>query len=144
MSTQEKRVAIYCRVASADQLSLERQRQSMLRFAKEKGFDDPVEYLDNGQKGTTLYRPAFEQLAGDMLNGKIQTILLKEPSRISRDSHHFQAWLEKVKELGVTVIFQSGEIPNEELQFINSLPHEFIELANGDDDEDTDDLGFAP
>lgn len=135
MSTQKPRAAIYCRVATADQLSLERQRQSMLQFAKEKGFDAPAEYLDNGQKGTMFYRPAFEQLAGDMLSGQIQTVLVKDLSRISRDSFQFQEWLKKAKELGVTVISQSEDISEERFQWIESMPTELIELINGDDED---------
>lgn len=138
MSTQKPRVAVYCRVATADQFSLDRQRQSMLQFAKEKGYNDPVVYQDNGQKGTTLYRPAFEQLAGDMLSGQIQTVLIKDPSRISRDSFQFQEWLKKAKELGINVISQSGDIPDEMLQLINSIPPELREIISRDDEDGED------
>jgi len=98
MSTQKPRVAVYCRVATADQLSIEQQRQSMRQFAKEKGFESPVEYLDNEQQGT-----AFEQLTADILNGKIQTVLDKD----SLEPIDSREWLEGVKGLDVSVISKS-------------------------------------
>lgn len=142
MSTQKPCAAIYCRVATADDFALERQRESMLRFAKEKGFENPTEYLDNGQKGTTIYRPAFEELAGAILQGQIQTVLIQDPSRISRDVSDYYEWLRKITELGVTVISQSGDVYDEDILFLGTMPPDLRKLLdpNVEDNEGSDDI----
>jgi len=144
MSTQKPQVAIYCRVATANDFAMETQRQSLLQFARERGFEEPLEYLDNGQKGATFHRPAFEQLNDAILQGQIQTVLIKDPERIHRDTFRFSGWLKEMGALGVTVISQNEYVHDEDslfAKFMSSEPFELLYPAVEDNDEDCDCCG---
>ena len=121
------KVAIYCRTACADDSAIERQRQSLFRLAEEKGFDDPVEYLDKGQNGTTLDRPAFKRLTEDMVVGKIQTVFVKDASRLSRDSLVLAEWLEMAHTLGVEVVSENGDIVDEAFRQVQVAIREMLQ-----------------
>ena len=76
MSNKTIRAAIYCRVARADDLEMESQQQSMIRYARNLGYDNIIVYSDNGVSGATVGRPAFNRLNCDMLAGKYDVVLV--------------------------------------------------------------------
>ena len=121
------RAAIYCRTANADDFTVEPQRQSLFRLAKEKGFDDLVEYLDKGQKCTTLDRPAFKRLTEDMVAGEIQIVFVKNASRLSRDCIALAEWLEMAHTLGVEVISENGDIADGAFRQVQSAIREMMQ-----------------
>ena len=126
MQVETRQAAIYCRVATASDFALEKQRLSLHSFAESRGFDVTAEYLDNGEKGLTFDRPAFSKLDNDMHEGKIQALIVLDISRIGRESLVVSKWLDKAKELGVEVILEHGDIQDFELFY--SLFHQIIKL----------------
>ena len=50
-------------------------------------------YIDDGYSGTNFNRPAFEKLLQDITNGKINTIIVKDLSRLGRN--HIEVLLRK-------------------------------------------------
>lgn len=57
MEQKQYRVAIYCRVASADQLSMDAQKDYLRGYAAEIGFNCPNFYMDNGFSGLNYHVP---------------------------------------------------------------------------------------
>ena len=112
MQTEKRKVAIYCRVASEDNLAIESQRESLCRFAAAQGHEDCTEYLDNGESGLSFDRPAFSRLHRDMLAGEIQAIFVLSISRIGRDLFSTMKWLNQAKVLGVEIISKHDDLPN--------------------------------
>ncbi len=110
MSENAHRAAVYCRVAREDTFALEAQRSSLRKFAQDFGYNDCEEYLDNGASGLTLERPAFTMLEADVRAGRIDTVIISNISRVSRDYFTFHRWLKGTQALGVTVISQCDGI----------------------------------
>ena len=58
----------------------------MLRkYAEEHGFEIHGEYIDDGVSGTTFDRPEVQRLLDDAKTGVINTIIVKDLSRFSRN-----------------------------------------------------------
>lgn len=98
------RVAIYCRVATADQLAIDHQENSLRAYAEEHGYSNPVSYLDNGYSGSNFDRPAFSRLNTDLLAGEIDTVLVCDISRIGRNHIEVGNWIDGLEKNGVALI----------------------------------------
>ena len=57
----------------------------MKRYAEENCFDIYKEYIDDGYSGTSFDRPAWNKMITDIENGSINTVMVKDLSRIGRD-----------------------------------------------------------
>ena len=95
MSVKSKRVviehrkaAVYCRVAIEDETVIENQKQTLTAYANENGIDvgDIKCYIDNGASGSSFNRPAMSRLMNDIEAGAVGTIVVKDFSRLSRNS----------------------------------------------------------
>jgi len=110
MLCEKKKVAIYCRVARADEDALKHQVRTLVQFAVDKGYNGIYVYQDNGEGGHYIDRPAFNQLNADMLAGKIQTVVIKDLSRIARNFILVDRWMNMADALGVKVILVDDDI----------------------------------
>lgn len=82
--------ALYCRLSRDDELdgesnSITNQKAILAKYAKEKGFEDYEYYVDDGFSGTNFNRPDFQRMLEDIINGKINTVIVKDMSRFGRD-----------------------------------------------------------
>ena len=120
MQANPRKAAIYCRVASADENALEQQRRAVSEFAAGQMYEDCAEYLDNGESGMTLDRPAFTQLRNDIRTGKIDVVFVKDTSRIGRDMKQTLQWLDEMRTQGVRIItLDEGEkLPCDSLEIL--------------------------
>jgi len=116
-SIQGKQAAIYCR-ASVPAQTIEAQRLSLLNFAKDNGFENVAEYIDNGKSGLTLDRPALNQLTADMCAGKIEKVFVIAGSRIGKGdktpTSEALEWIDKANALGVEIVSKANDIPSAE------------------------------
>ena len=83
--------AIYLRVSIDDgpdreSNSITNQRQILQRYATENGFENLVEYVDDGVSGVTFNRRGFQMLFKDIEDDKINVILVKDLSRFGRNN----------------------------------------------------------
>lgn len=84
-----KRAAIYCRVSTQEQQdgkNIDSQKEELVKYAIDKGYDIVKEYLDDGWSGGTLDRPALDSLRDDAENGMFEFVLVNDVDRISRDN----------------------------------------------------------
>lgn len=79
-------VAIYCRVANRDQLALEAQAESLQAYAQRAGYAEVGVFAEFGP-GTTLDRPALEQVTQAVMAGKVDVVLAAGAKRIATDSY---------------------------------------------------------
>ena len=90
-------VAFYLRLSESDgdlgvdgkdeSNSIENQRMLLQGYVEERGdlSEEILEYADDGFSGTNFNRPAFRRMIEDAKRGLIDTILVKDLSRLGRD-----------------------------------------------------------
>lgn len=91
-SIKGSRAYLYCRVAHNDGFSLELQKEELLQFAEQAGFEIvgiSVEYAG----GTTLDRDGLNEISQAICSGKADIVLAKSISRIARDMQQFQEYI---------------------------------------------------
>ena len=62
------------------------QRDILRRYASENGIRLHDEYVDDGWSGTNFERPNFQRMISDIEDGKINTVLCKDLSRLGRNN----------------------------------------------------------
>ena len=82
--------ALYMRLSKEDgageSSSIASQRDILRRFSKENGIEIFDEYADDGYSGTNFSRPEFIRMKEDIEKGYINTVLVKDLSRLGRNS----------------------------------------------------------
>jgi len=78
--------------------SIENQRLLLQGFVESRKdiSGDITEYIDDGYTGTNFDRPAFKQMIEDAKKGKIDTIIVKDLSRLGRDYIGAGDYLEQI------------------------------------------------
>ena len=78
--------------------SIENQRLLLQEFveSREDISGDVIEYIDDGFTGTNFDRPAFKQMIEDAKAGKIDTVIVKDLSRLGRDYIGVGDYLEQI------------------------------------------------
>ena len=83
------RVGLYLRLSREDgegeSQSIQSQRLLLTEFCQQQGFAVAAEYVDDGYSGTTFQRPAFAKMLADIEQGRIDTVITKDLSRLGRD-----------------------------------------------------------
>lgn len=81
---QSEQVAVYVRVSSAKQRT-EGQEDALRAWVEGNGFDPArVRWYCDHESGKTLKRPQFEQMQGDIFDGKIKAIVVWKLDRVAR------------------------------------------------------------
>ena len=98
------KAALYIRLARKDEEAVAVQKNNLRVFARKQGFDNCMEYCDNGYNGLNFTRPAFLEMEKAINAGEINTIIMQSVSRIARDFILVGEWLERVRDKGVRFI----------------------------------------
>lgn len=82
--------ALYLRLSRDDELqgesnSISTQRMMLRKYAEQNNFNIVDEYVDDGYSGTNFDRPSFKRMIDDIENGKINTVITKDLSRLGRN-----------------------------------------------------------
>ena len=82
--------ALYERLSRDDELqgesnSITNQKHLLEEYAKKNGFDTFRHFTDDGISGTTFERKGFQSMIGEVMEGNISTIIVKDMSRFGRD-----------------------------------------------------------
>lgn len=107
------RVAIYLRVSTLDQVdgySLDVQRERLMAFCTAQGWDDVTVYMDDGESGTGMDRPALKRMIRHIEEKKINAVIVLKLDRLSRKQKDVLYLLEEVFEKN-NVIFKSATEP---------------------------------
>lgn len=96
----EKITALYCRVNGGEgrdmaQTALLNQQELVTRYAIENGFTNLHIYADSGYSGFNFERIEFQRMIQDIEAGKVQSLVIKDLSRIGRNYMDCGAFIEE-------------------------------------------------
>lgn len=108
------KIAAYCRVSTDkdEQLSsLAHQKEFFIEYAKRNGHELFRLYADEGITGTSLKRrDAFNRLMRDARCGFFQSVVVKDISRLARNTVDFLVSIRELKAMGINVIFLNANM----------------------------------
>lgn len=109
MTRQEKITPLYERLSRDDELqgesnSISNQKQMLEEYAKKNGFPNPIHFTDDGISGTRFDRPGFLAMMKEVEAGNVDTIILKDLSRMGRDYLKVGQYVEILRQKGVRLI----------------------------------------
>lgn len=111
-------VALYIRLSREDEENMEsesiKNQRSILHMFLEQSEEDFIfvdEYVDDGFTGSNFDRPAWQKLLTDIDNGKINTIITKDLSRLGRNHVSTGEYIETIfPERGIRYIAVNDDI----------------------------------
>ena len=115
---KDYKAGIYLRLSKEDtntNNSIEAQRDITLKYAKKHSINVIYEYVDNGYSGIIDSRPALNKMTIDILRKKIDMVIVKDLSRLTRDKNKTGYYTEiffpdnDVRLVSVTEFIDSGE-----------------------------------
>ena len=107
MKKENYKVVIYIRVACKEAINDEimEQKELINRYLKTKSNIKVSDYyIDDGYSGTNLNRPAFKKMLQDIKNNKIDEVIVKDFTRISRNYFDLSECIENFKNNNVKII----------------------------------------
>ena len=124
----DKITALYERLSrddenQGDSNSVVNQKAMLERYSRENGFTNLCHFTDDGYSGTNFNRPAWQELMSLVDEGKVDTIIVKDMSRIGRN----------YLEVGM---YTEVKFPNNNIRF--------IAINNGVDSDNQQDNDFTP
>ena len=86
----EKITALYCRLSRDDELqgdsnSIVNQKNILEKYARDNHFSNIRFFVDDGFSGTNFNRPSWNDLLGLIEDNQVETIIVKDMSRLGRD-----------------------------------------------------------
>ena len=106
----DKMTAYYYRAAHKQtDLYLDNQMHQLLAHAAQSGTDAYLLFADNGYSGLNLDRPAMTKMQMAMAQGLIGKIVVKDISRLARDTAAFLTFAEDAERLLVEFETVNGE-----------------------------------
>lgn len=99
------RIAIYARVSTGDKGQDTSMQTSDLRaFCALKGWDNIVEYVDEGISGSKASRPALDRMLKDCRGGKVNIVLAWRFDRLFRSLKHLVLTIDELSSLDIKFI----------------------------------------
>lgn len=94
-----KITALYCRLSQddgnvGDSMSIQSQKAILEKYAMKIGKIAYSFYVDDGYSGTNFQRPSFQRMIADIEDGKIDTVITKDLSRLGRNYLESGAYIE--------------------------------------------------
>ena len=82
--------SLYARLSQEDALdgesnSIANQKKILLKYATDNHFSNPTFFIDDGVSGVTFDRPGWNEMIRLAEAGKVQTVIVKDMSRMGRD-----------------------------------------------------------
>ena len=122
-TTVAVRAAIYARVSSdqqAERHTIDSQVEALLARAAADGHEIGAElrFLDDGQSGANLIRPALERLRDLAAMGAIDVVYVHAPDRLARSYAHQAVLIEELARAGTEVVVLNrpiGQTPEDTL-----------------------------
>ena len=96
---QKYKVAGYIRLSKEDKIkdesnSVTNQKLIITSFVEKNEDLELIDfYIDDGYSGTTFDRPEYKRMFKDIVEGKVNTIIVKDLSRFGRNSCFIRIWL---------------------------------------------------
>jgi DNA invertase Pin-like site-specific DNA recombinase len=92
-------------------VSIEYQRRALLKLCRDKGWDDPIEYMDRNVSATNgKTRPAYTELYEDIGNGIIGKLAVWDLDRLHRQPRELEDFIDLAEKCGVELANVSGDV----------------------------------
>ena len=100
---------LYERLSRDDELngesnSISNQKAMLEDYARRNGFPNPTHFTDDGISGTCFDRPGFTAMMEQVEAGNVETIIVKDMSRLGRDYLKVGQIMEILRQRGVRLI----------------------------------------
>ncbi len=105
------KIAVYCRLACANQLAMDRQTETVMIYAKNRGYDVVRCITDNGVSGFQN-KTSITQLVNMAKKKQIEAVVCQDPSRLTRDCSCYFAIERSFTEHGCKLVFLPPYEPN--------------------------------
>ncbi|RKI38330.1 DUF4368 domain-containing protein [bacterium D16-51] len=107
--SQTKITALYERLSHDDELqgesnSISNQKQLLEDYARRNGLANIRHFTDDGISGTRFDRPGFQAMLEQIEDGKVETVCIKDMSRLGRDYLQVGIYMETMRKRGVRLI----------------------------------------
>ena len=104
-----QQAAIYGRVSTLTNQSVEMQARDLRQLAERRSFDIVREYFDEGVSGAKSSRPALDEMLADAKRGKFRVLLVWKLDRLGRSLAHLVRLLEDLRACNVELVsFSEG------------------------------------
>jgi len=105
----QKITALYERLSSDDDLqgesnSIVNQKKLLEGYARKNGFKNAVHFTDDGVSGTRFDRAGLNQLLEEIEADRVETLIIKDMSRLGRDYLRVGLFMETLRERGIRLI----------------------------------------
>ncbi len=97
------RVALYARCSTPEQ-TVNLQLDALREYVMVRGFDAVAEYVDEGQSGVKVRRPALNRLLRDAHLRRFDAVLVWKLDRLGRSLSHLIRLVDQLGSLGVDLI----------------------------------------
>jgi DNA invertase Pin-like site-specific DNA recombinase len=119
-----KAAAIYTRVSTSANQSVEMQLRDLRQLAQQRGFEIVAEYCDEGFSGSSDSRPQLDRMLADAQKGKFSAILIWRLDRLGRSLQHLVRLFENFRVWNIALISYG-----EGLDFSTSMGKLFYQLS---------------
>ena len=99
-SPSDQTIALYCRSATKSNYAIDSQKNQLIRFANQNGYTSLSWYVDVGESGAILYRPAMNRLIEDIKSGEIGIVATVSADCIARGFNGLAEWVHLLEEYG--------------------------------------------
>ena len=115
--TNQKRVAIYCRVSTtrgSQEESLEAQKNGLRKVVNDNPNWTLFKVYENTDSSKNIYLPGFQEMISDSYEHYFDIILVKSISRFNRNTVDLLDTVNKLRLLGIEVIFQRENLSSKD------------------------------
>lgn len=97
--------AVYVRVSTSNKgQTTENQQLDLLKYCKQRGFEDPVIFDDSGFSGSLVNRPELDKMMNLVRSGEVKRVLVARFDRFARSIQFLLSALQEFKENEVDFI----------------------------------------
>lgn len=134
---ENKKVAIYCRVASKNRIEIKKQKEILKNYCNENNYEIYKIYIDNGYSGLDDNRPNYNKLLNDLKKNMFDTIIVRDMSRLGRTIIKLEKVIKLLENNNCNLICLNEDINSKNavgkifLRFISLLPN----MIGGENDE---------
>lgn len=97
MQDKKLKVAIYCRVGTAEQLETNKQESEIQKYCKQQGYEIFRSYKDNGYSANDKTRPSYNLMLEDLKQKRFDMIITSDISRLCRSTNNLERFLNLIE-----------------------------------------------
>ncbi len=134
---ENKKVAIYCRVASKNRVEIKKQKEILKNYCNENNYEIHKIYIDNGYSGIDDNRPNYNKLLNDLKKNIFDTIIVRDMSRLGRSIIKLEKVIKLLENNNCNLICLNEDINSKKavgklfLKCVSLLPN----MIGGENDE---------